>query len=226
MSLSIVIPVLNEATRLGHLLPALIAQSDELVVADGGSSDGSADLARRLGARVVACERPGRALQMNAGAAVCSGDALVFLHADVELPEGWRDDVEAALRSGHSWGRFDVHLQSERPLVRLVARAMNVRSRLTGIATGDQVIFLSRQAWQRVGGFPPIALMEDVEISRRLKRIAGRPACLRARVKVSARRWHERGVGRTILLMWSLRVLYWAGVSPDLLHRWYYGRPA
>lgn len=226
MSLSIVIPVLNEATRLEHLLPVLIAQSDELVVADGGSSDGSADLARRLGARVVACERPGRALQMNAGAAVCSGDALVFLHADVELPEGWRGDVEAALRSGHSWGRFDVHLQSERLLVRLVARAMNVRSRLTGIATGDQVIFLSRQAWQRVGGFPSIALMEDVEISRRLKGIAGRPACLRARVKVSARRWHERGVWRTILLMWSLRVLYWFGVPPQTLHRWYYGRPA
>jgi rSAM/selenodomain-associated transferase 2 len=225
-SISIVIPVLDEAARLERMLSGLVSQADELVVVDGGSQDGSVDIACQLGARVVELGRAGRALQMNAGATLCSGDILVFVHADVELPVGWRRDVENALNSGRCWGRFDVLLQSERPMVRLVGSAMNLRSRLTGIATGDQVMFMTRHAWNAVGGFPSIPLMEDVALSRRLKQMVGRPACLRNTVQVSARRWHERGVWRTIFLMWTLRALYWAGVSPSRLSAWYYGRPA
>jgi rSAM/selenodomain-associated transferase 2 len=225
-SISVVIPVLNEAARLERTLSGLVSQADELVVVDGGSLDASVHLARQLGARVVELGRAGRALQMNAGAALGSGDILVFVHADVELPVGWRSDVEKALSSDKSWGRFDVLLQSERPMVRLIGSAMNLRSRLTGIATGDQVMFMTRHAWNAVGGFPSIPLMEDVALSRRLKQMLGRPACLRSTVQVSARRWHEKGVWRTVFLMWTLRALYWAGVSPARLHAWYYGRSA
>jgi rSAM/selenodomain-associated transferase 2 len=225
-SISIVIPVLNEAPRLERTLSGLASQADELVLVDGGSLDGSAHLARQLGARVVELGRSGRALQMNAGAALSSGDILVFVHADVELPVSWRNDVMKALSADQSWGRFDVLLQSERWLVRLIGAAMNLRSRLTGIATGDQAMFMTRNAWNTVGGFPSIPLMEDVALSRRLKQTVGRPACLRSTVQVSARRWHEKGVWRTVFLMWSLRALYWAGVSPQRLHAWYYGRPA
>lgn len=225
-SISIVIPVLNEAARLERVLSGLVSQADELVVVDGGSLDASVHLARQLGARVVELGRAGRALQMNAGAALSSGDILVFVHADVELPVSWRSDVENALSSDKSWGRFNVLLQSKRPLVRLVGSAMNLRSRLTGIATGDQVMFMTRHAWNAVGGFPSIPLMEDVALSRRLKQTVGRPECLRSTVQVSARRWHEKGVWRTVFLMWTLRALYWAGVSPARLHAWYYGRPA
>jgi rSAM/selenodomain-associated transferase 2 len=216
--LTIVVPVLNEAAGIREALGALAplrARGHEVIVVDGASTDGTAELAAPLCDQLVRSPR-GRAVQMNAGAQAARGEALVFLHADTRLPEG--ADVfigEALARS--PWGRFDVRIASERRLLRLVAWAMSVRSRLTGIATGDQAIFVRREAFT---GFPEIALMEDIAFSRAMKRRA-RPACLRARVTTSARRWEARGVLRTILLMWRLRLLYALGIAPQRLAREY-----
>jgi rSAM/selenodomain-associated transferase 2 len=219
--LSIIVPTLNEARAIVGALQALQplrGRGHEVVVVDGGSDDGTAALAAPLCDRFFAAPR-GRALQMNAGARLARGAALVFLHADTRLPEQADSLVAAALREA-SWGRFDVEIASERRLLKVVAWAMNVRSRLTGIATGDQAIFVRREAF---AGFPEIPLMEDVAFSRRMKR-GGRPACLRAKVSTSARRWEARGVLRTIVLMWRLRLLYALGVPPARLARAYAGQ--
>lgn len=223
MKLSIVVPVLNEATilpaLLDHLLP-LGRQGVEVILVDGGSEDGSAELARSAGFTVLQAAR-GRARQMNAGAAKATGDVLLFLHADTRLPAGASMLIEQALAAGRSvWGRFDVCIEGKSGWFPVIAWLMNQRSRLTGIATGDQAIFVSRKAFAEVGGFPDQPLMEDVEISIRLKRLSP-PACLRARVVTSGRRWETRGVWRTILLMWSLRLRYFLGTSPDVLARAY-----
>lgn len=220
-----VIPALDEADNLERLLPGLRRwPGAEVVVVDGGSRDDSAAVvARHSGVRWLA-SAPGRARQMNAGARIARGDILVFLHADTRLPDGALQAVEAALADpGVVGGRFDVTLDSARPILRLTAALMNVRSRLSRIATGDQAIFVRRAAFEALGGFPDIPLMEDVEISRRLKR-RGRLECLRLRVTTSARKWEREGAVRTVLLMWTLRLLYFLGVSPARLHRWYYGR--
>ena len=182
---------------------------------DGGSTDATAALAAPLCDRLIHSER-GRALQMNAGAALASGDALVFLHADSRLPAEADSAISNALKS-KSWGRFDVAIEGRHRLLKVVACAMNLRSRLTGIATGDQAIFVRRDAF---GGFAAIPLMEDVAFSRQMKR-SSPPACLRERVTTSARRWESRGVIRTILLMWRLRLLYALGVAPERLARRY-----
>lgn len=213
-SLSIVIPALNEAAGIEVTLQALQplrARGVELVLADGGSGDGTAALARPWVDALVDAPR-GRALQMNAGAAQARADALLFLHADTRLPP--LADVLAlqSLATGACWGRFDVRIQGRPWMLRVVATLMNLRSRASGIATGDQAIFVQRAAFERVGGFPAQPLMEDVEISRRLKRL-GRPACLSAKVCTSGRRWEQRGVWRTIVLMWQLRWRYWRGES-------------
>lgn len=213
-SLSIVIPALNEAAGIEVTLQALQplrARGVELVLADGGSGDGTAALARPWVDALVDAPR-GRALQMNAGAAQARADALLFLHADTRLPP--LADVLAlqSLATGACWGRFDVRIQGRPRMLRVVATLMNLRSRASGIATGDQAIFVQRAAFERVGGFPAQPLMEDVEISRRLKRL-GRPACLSAKVCTSGRRWEQRGVWRTIVLMWQLRWRYWRGES-------------
>jgi rSAM/selenodomain-associated transferase 2 len=186
-----------------------------VIVADGGSADGTARLAAPLADRVLEAPR-GRAAQMNAGAAAAAGDALLFLHADTFLPPGADRRVLEALAT-HAWGRFDVAIDSEDPRLAVIAYFMNRRSRLTGIATGDQAIFVRRDAF---AGFPPIALMEDVAFSRAMKRVSP-PACLAARVRTSARRWEKRGVARTVLLMWRLRFAYWRGGDPDELARHY-----
>jgi rSAM/selenodomain-associated transferase 2 len=166
----------------------------------------------------------GRARQMNAGARASRGAQLVFLHADTDLPDGALEAIEAAMADSRVvGGRFDVALDSRRPILRAVAALMNLRSRLSGIATGDQAIFVRRAAFEALGGFPDQPLMEDVEFSRRLRR-RGRLACLRLRVTTSARKWQREGALRTVLLMWTLRLLYRLGVSPVRLHRWYYGR--
>ena len=196
-------------------LAVLRARGHEVIVADGGSSDGTAELAAPLCDRVVAAPR-GRALQMNAGARPARGDALLFLHADSFLPERADELVLAALQS-HLWGRFDVVIDGRAPLLGVIGFAMNARSRYSGIATGDQAIFVRREAF---AGFPEIALMEDIEFSRRMKRL-GRPACLRAKVRTSGRRWESRGVLRTVGLMWRLRLAYFLGAHPDDLARRY-----
>jgi rSAM/selenodomain-associated transferase 2 len=211
--LSIVIPALNEATGIQASLQALQplrARGVELVLADGGSTDGTARLAASWVDAVVTGP-PGRALQMNAGAARARADALLFLHADTRLPPLADVQVLQALAGGARWGRFDVHIQGRPWMLRVVASLMNQRSRLSGIATGDQGIFVARDAFDAVGGFPVQPLMEDIEMSRRLKRLCS-PSCLRAKVCTSGRRWEQRGVWRTILLMWRLRWRYWRGV--------------
>jgi rSAM/selenodomain-associated transferase 2 len=221
-ALTIVMPVLNEAAAIEAALAALAPYRErgvEVIVVDGGSNDGTAELARPLATQVLAAPR-GRASQMNAGAAAARGDVLMFLHADTQLPEDADALVlDALARSTRAWGCFDVRFDLA-GLLRLVAMLMNLRSRATGIATGDQAMFVSRAAFNQVGGFPPIPLMEDVTLSARLKRVS-RPLRLRARVTTSGRRWRQRGLMRTILLMWRLRLAYYFGTDPALLARAY-----
>jgi rSAM/selenodomain-associated transferase 2 len=222
MKLSIIMPVLDEAVAIETALLGLASfrrRGVEVIVADGGSHDGTTDLARRLADKVIAAPR-GRASQMNAGAAPARGEVLLFLHADTRLPENADSQVLGGLsRSGRTWGRFDVRIDGG-GLLRLVSLAMNWRSRLTSIATGDQAIFVTRAAFEAAGGFPSIALMEDVALSARLKRI-GRPLALRARVTTSPRRWRKHGTLRTMLLMWLLRLRFFFGADPAKLARAY-----
>ncbi|MBL8382825.1 MAG: TIGR04283 family arsenosugar biosynthesis glycosyltransferase [Burkholderiales bacterium] len=223
LRLSIIVPALNEAAGIAACLAALTGvrrAGCEVVVVDGGSSDGTAAAALPWCDRVVTSER-GRGVQLNAGAAAARTDRLLFLHADTRLPEGALDAIEDALgRAPYAWGRFDVALDSPRRLLRVVACMMNLRSRLTGIATGDQAMFMTRAAFDAAGGFPPIPLMEDVAMSTRLKRLAA-PHCLRMRVSTSARRWEADGAWRTIVLMWRLRLAYFLGADPADLARRY-----
>jgi rSAM/selenodomain-associated transferase 2 len=211
-ALSIVMPALNEAAGIAATLQALQAlrvRGVELVLADGGSTDGTAEHAAAWADAVVASPR-GRALQMNVGASRARADVLLFLHADTRLPPRADVQVLQAVAGGACWGRFDVCIDGRPWMLRVVAALMNLRSRLSGIATGDQAIFVTREAFDRIGGFPAQPLMEDIELSRRLKRL-GRPACLRTKVRTSGRRWEQRGVWRTIFLMWRLRWRYWRG---------------
>ena len=216
-ALAIVVPMLDEAATLPALLVHLAgwrARGCEVVLVDGGSRDDSVAMARAAGLRVVVAER-GRARQMNAGAQACGGALLLFLHADTRLPEAADAMVRAAL-AVQAWGRFDVRIDGRPLMLRVVAALMNLRSRLSGIATGDQAIFVRREVFEALGGFPDQPLMEDIELSCRLLRVS-RPACLRARVRTSGRRWEQRGVWRTIALMWRLRWAYWRGVPAERL---------
>jgi rSAM/selenodomain-associated transferase 2 len=223
MKLSIIVPMLNEAPVLPHLLAHLLPLRRvgvEVVLADGGSEDGSAAIAACAGFAVVRAER-GRARQMNAGAAAASGDVLLFLHADTRLPDGAIQLIDAALADGrHAWGRFDVEFDLRTWTMKATAFGMNLRSRLSGIATGDQALFMTRAVFDAIGGFPDQPLMEDVEITSRLRR-RSRAACIRRPVLTSARRWQSRGPWRTILLMWRLRLAYRFGASPADLARQY-----
>lgn len=217
--ISVIIPVLNEAPRIQLMLrelQALRRAGDEIIVVDGGSSDDTAALARGLADRVEVAPR-GRALQMNAGAAVARGDILLFLHADTKLPLSAFAAIESSLRkSVLHWGRFDVCLESRQPIVRAVAFLMNRRSRLTGIVTGDQAIFVRRETFERVGGYPGIALMEDIALSKALKK-ASWPVRIPTAVRTSARKWESGGVWRTIFLMLRLRLAYFFGADPERL---------
>lgn len=216
--LSIVLPLLNEASRIVAALEALAplrAGGAEVIVVDGSSTDSSAELAGSCADRVLDAPR-GRASQMNAGAASARAGVLLFLHVDTCLPDDADQLIAQAIAAGRHWGRFDVQIEGRSTWLPLVAAMMNLRSRLTGIATGDQAIFVAREAFAAVGGFPDIPLMEDIELSRRLLRI-GRPACLTARVTTSGRRWEAHGVWRTILRMWWLRLRYFLGADPRRL---------
>jgi rSAM/selenodomain-associated transferase 2 len=221
--LSIIMPVLDEGEGIAATLDALAdlrALGTEVIVVDGGSRDATIQRARLRADRVISAPR-GRAVQMNAGAAAATGDVLLFLHADTTLPHDADHVVLNGLeRSGRAWGRFDVRIAGRHPLLRVVGFCMSLRSRLTGIATGDQAIFVRREAFQAAGGFPEIALMEDIALSKRLKR-ASRPLCLSERVVTSGRRWEEHGVAATILLMWRLRLAFFFGADPDELARRY-----
>jgi len=222
VKLSIVMPVLDEAAEIEAALSALAPfrrRGVEVIVVDGGSRDGTTNLARPLVDRVIAAPR-GRAIQMNAGAAVAKGDVLLFLHADTQLPENAdRLVLEGLARSERAWGRFDVRIEGG-GILGVIAFMMNWRSRISGIATGDQALFVTCPVFNLAGGFPAIALMEDVALSARLKRI-GRPLALRARVTTSARRWRKYGTLRTVALMWRLRLSYYFGADPDKLARAY-----
>lgn len=217
MTLSIIIPVLNEVAQLPELLVRLAplqARGAQVLVVDGGSRDGSAQLPRAGVEWLQAA--PGRARQMNAGAAQARGELLLFLHADTQLPALADQLLTQALATGRVWGRFDVRISGRAWLLPMVAFMMNRRSRLTGIATGDQAMFVRRDTFEALGGFAEQPLMEDIELSVRLRRI-GAPACLRAKVLTSGRRWESRGVWRTIFLMWRLRWAYWRGVPASRL---------
>jgi rSAM/selenodomain-associated transferase 2 len=217
--LSIIMPVLNEEPGIAaalEALGALRARGAEVIVADGGSRDRTVALAQPLCDRLIVAPR-GRAAQMDAGAAAAHGDVLLFLHADTTLPPDADQLIaEGLARSGRAWGRFDVRIGGPHPLFPLIAATMNLRSRITGIATGDQAIFVDRAAFAAVGGYPDIALMEDIVLSRRLKRLS-RPLCLSTQALTSARRWEKHGVMRTILTMWRLRLAFFFGASPDKL---------
>ncbi len=219
--LSIIIPAIDESESLAATLPGLASlrrAGHEVVVVDGGSRDDTTTRARPLADRVLTTGR-GRARQMNAGAAAAAGDVLVFLHADSVLPANAAEAIANALTIS-CWGRFDVRLRAHEWPFRVIETFMNVRSRATGIATGDQAIFVSRAVFRRVGGYPNIPLMEDVAICRRLKAVA-RPTCLRERVVTSARRWRRNGIVRTVVLMWRLRLAFALGADPHRLARLY-----
>jgi rSAM/selenodomain-associated transferase 2 len=221
--LSIIMPVLDEGEGIAAALDALVdlrALGTEVIVVDGGSRDATVQRARMRADRVISASR-GRALQMNAGAEKSSGDVLLFLHADTRLPADAEHIVLNGLqRSGRTWGRFDVKIDGRNPLLAVIARLMNIRSRLTGIATGDQAIFVRREAFRAAGGFTAIPLMEDIALSKRLKRVS-RPLCLRECVVTSGRRWENHGVLNTMLLMWRLRLAYFFGADPQALARRY-----
>lgn len=221
-SIAAIVPAINETARISELVCTLFAAGvAEVVVVDGGSTDETATRAAEAGARVIAAAA-GRARQMNAGAAASTASVLWFVHADTRLADDAVPALAAALREGATWGRFDVRLSGNHPAFRVIAWFMNRRSRLTGIATGDQGMFVERGLFEAVGGFPDQPLMEDIELSARLRRLH-RPACLRARLTTSSRRWRDHGVVRTVLLMWALRLAYWLGVSPRRLHAVYHG---
>jgi rSAM/selenodomain-associated transferase 2 len=219
--LTIVIPVLDEAAIIAaalQMLAPLRARGAEVIVVDGGSDDATLALARPFADLLIAGPR-NRGAAMNTGAATGSGDTFLFLHADTTLPEDADRLIGATLSrraSNPAWGRFDLRIAGRHPLLALVARMINWRSRLTGIATGDQAIFVSRETFWSIGGFPDLPLMEDVALSRKLKRLC-RPICIAAPVVTSGRRWDDRGLWRTIMLMWRLRLAYYLGVEPARL---------
>jgi len=221
--LSVVIPTLNEAGCIQSTLEALQplrARGHEIILVDGGSSDATLALSQPLVDRALNT-LPGRAHQMQAGADIARGSVLWFLHADSDLPDGADTLISEALEKSHAgWGRFDIAFTDGQPLLKCVAWFMNQRSRLTGIATGDQGIFVRRTLFDRVGGFPSIPLMEDIGFSRSLKQ-HGRPCRITQTLGTSPRRWHAQGILRTIVTMWGLRLAYFAGISPERLAKIY-----
>ena len=222
MRLSFVIPVYNEAKNLRQLtgeISRLEKAGHEVIIVDGGSQDATLRTLQSVAKKVISSAK-GRATQMNAGASQAVGDVLVFLHADTILPVGAPEFIRHAIQQ-RPWGRFNVALSGQAFIYRFIAAMMNLRSSLTGIATGDQCIFVTRQLFDAIGGYQAIPLMEDICLSQSLKRVS-RPFCLTTKVITSSRRWEKNGTFRTILVMWSLRLAFFVGVSPTKLHKIYY----
>lgn len=222
MKVSIIIPVLNEAEHIADTLISLASyrsQGHEVVVIDGGSNDDTVSISQQYADRVLRSDA-GRAIQMNSGIDEASGDALLFLHADTRLPADAVAKLIHALEDGYFWGRFNVRLSGKHFMFRIIERMMNLRSCITGIATGDQAIFVSHESIEIVGAYPLLPLMEDIVFSKRLREL-GRPACIRQQVVTSSRRWEDKGILRTMLLMWRLRLLFFLGVPADRLARQY-----
>ncbi len=219
MRISIIIPALNEAEHIDSILTSLMPlrqKGHEVIVVDGGSEDATIKLATARTDAVIT-SAPGRAQQMNAGARQARGDVLWFLHVDTQVSGDAAEQIRLALANPNNyWGRFDIRLSGKHLLLRIVERMMNLRSCITGVATGDQGIFVRRDCFNAIGGFPQIPLMEDIEISKRLKKWS-RPCCIHDKLVTSSRRWEQNGVWRTILLMWRLRLAYALGVSPEKL---------
>ena len=238
-TVSIIIPVLNEAANLAHLftnINKLNPKPQQVILVDGGSTDDSIDIIRSFINELMSyndCKidwqmiesKAGRALQMNTGAALATAEILLFLHADTRLPIDAIESISEAMQRAE-WGRFDVQIDSRQLMLKLVSQMINWRSKLSGIATGDQAIFISQSLFEQIGGYPNQALMEDVELCRQLKgtqlKDIAKPACLKNKVITSARRWQQHGTWRTILLMWHLRFDYWRGVSADNIKQRYY----
>lgn len=222
MIVSVIIPVLNEAEHIADaltLLAPLRQQGHEVIVVDGGSHDETVSIAQ-MHADSVFQSDPGRAVQMNRGIAAAQGDILLFLHADTRLPNDAVVKIINAVEDGYFWGRFNVRLSGNHFMFRLIERMMNLRSCITGVATGDQAIFVSCESVDIVGAYPQIPLMEDVVFSKRLRNL-GWPACISRHVVTSSRRWEDKGIFRTVILMWRLRLLLFFGVSADQLARQY-----
>lgn len=232
-TVTLIIPILNEADNLPNLFASIHSLNpapQQVILVDGGSNDDSLRMAKDMVKQLtpnnhktdwqVIESKAGRARQMNTGAALATSDILLFLHADTQLPHQAIFEVTAAMQKAR-WGRFDVRLDSDQPMLWMVSQFINGRSRLSGIATGDQAIFIERQLFERLGGYPKQPLMEDIELCKRLKGIA-KPACLKTKAVTSARRWQQHGTGRTIILMWQLRFDYWRGVSADNIKTRYY----
>jgi len=217
MNFSIIIPTLNEEKTIESCLSALqpLRNNCEIIIVDGGSIDNTRVIARSLADKVVSSDK-GRARQMNNGARYASGNVLIFLHADTSLPENALQLIQQKLNSSRKWGRFDIQLSGKHFMLKVIAQMMNWRSRLTGIATGDQVIFVTRQAFEKAGQYPEINLMEDIAICKALRKISP-PICLKAKVISSGRRWERYGIYKTILLMWNIRLRYFFGADPQIL---------
>ncbi len=222
MQFSIIIPTYNEAASLPHSLKDLLSSieslsQNEIIVCDGGSVDDTQNIARQFPVIVLNTAK-GRALQMNAGAQQAIGDWLVFLHADTRLPEKW---MALITQCDGLWGRFDLHLSGRHWLFRIIEKAINIRSRKTSVATGDQVLFFKREFFHSLGGFPELPLMEDIAISKVARNHAA-ATCIPQQVITSSRRWEKNGILRTVFLMWFLRLGFWLGIKPEKLHRLYY----
>ncbi len=222
MRFSIIMPTLNESSNLRYALEHLLSSIEyfseiEIIICDGGSNDDTIKLATQYPIDLIHTAK-GRARQMNAGVEHSIGDWLVFLHADTRLPDDWTALIE---ESKTPWGRFDIRLSGSHWMLRVIEKAINLRSRKTSIATGDQALFFQRDFFKQLGGFPDIPLMEDIAITSKARKVI-KPNCISQVAITSSRRWEQKGILRTILLMWILRFAYWLGIKPDTLHRIYY----